>query len=990
MFSVPRLSRRFVRWTLVLALLVASYAAAGFWLVPRLAANALRETLSERYQRSARVAAVSFNPFSFELEIHGFSVPDADAGPLLSFERLYVNLGLISVLRGGLSFQAIAVDKPSTRVVRRANGTLNLADFMAEADERGDAEAPPRLWIDELVIRDGRATLVDLERPQPLTLQLGPITFQARSFSTRSEGNEYSLAVQSPRGEQLTWRGDFAVAPLASNGKFSLRNIQAQTLAEIAAERIPFQLTRGQVAADGSYALGSRGKDVQLRLDVARLLLESIGVRVRGEANDAVFSPSLTVSNIQLDLKAQTVSVEQVLAQGLQVAAVRGSTGELNLARLLPAAAPSLDDPPPTTQVKPWSITVPRVELRAADLKLEDQHTTQPARFQLAPLDLTVDGFASPTVEPLKIELVTRVNETGRFAAQGQLDLATLAGQFSLDASALPLPPAQPYLDAAVGFNLISGKANAKGTLDVSLTKGVHFAGQVGIDDLKTTDKELAEDFVKWTSLKLDGLDVQSEPLAVRIAEVSVTEPYARVAISETGATNIQDVLSPRHAQAPANDSAAPAPTAPPAEATALPIEIDLVRVNAGSVNFSDRSIKPNFETGIQTLSGTIKGLSARPDARADVQLEGQVDRYTPVKITGKVNYFAAVTYTDLRLAFRNLELTSLSPYSGKFAGYRIERGKLKVNLNYLVKKRRLDAKHKIVIDQLQLGDAVESPDATSLPVKLAIALLKDRNGVIDLDIPVSGNLDDPQFRVWPIIWQVVVNLLTKIVTSPFALLGSLFGAGEEISYVDFTPASSELSAATKAKLQTLTKALVERPALNLDLPLVIKPDVDGPALLELRWQAERERLARRKLGARANDAAALAKELTTPKDYRALLEAAYREAYGKKPAYPQPPAAAVPRPTPAPTIQDRKPPPTAAKAPPAYPDSEAIKWLEPKLRAKISIGPSDFEELARERAQQVQAVILDQTGIDPSRVFVITGDPLAPDAPLRMQLALH
>jgi hypothetical protein len=414
-----------------------------------------------------------------------------------------------------------------------------------------------------------------------------------------------------------------------------------------------------------------------------------------------------------------------------------------------------------------------------------------------------------------------------------------------------------------------------------------------------------------------------------------------------------------------------------------LPIEIEMVRIERGSVNFADLSIKPTFETGIQELSGMIKGLSARPDARADVQLAGQVDRYTPVKITGKVNYFAAVSYSDLHMAFRNLELTSMSPYSGKFAGYRIERGKLNVTLNYLVKNRKLDAKHKIIIDQLQLGEHVDSPDATSLPVKLGIALLKDRNGVIDLDIPVSGNLDDPKFKVWPIIWQVVINLFTKIVTSPFALLGSLFGASEEISYVDFGVGSSVLSAASKNKLQTLAKALNERPSLNLDLPLVAKPTVDGPALAEQYWRADRERLARRRLGARASNAASIAKLIGSPQDYRALLEDAYFETFHKKPVVPQPTAAAAAAPQLAASSR-------APKSEAPIPDNVANAWLEQQLKAKITIGGSDFDALARERAQKVQSIILDGTGIDPARVFVITAPPLAPDAPLRMQLALH
>ncbi|HET8936731.1 MAG TPA: DUF748 domain-containing protein, partial [Polyangiales bacterium] len=472
MFSVRHVSRRIVRWALAAVLAVACYAVFGFWVVPKLVAKTLRETLSERYHRNASLGAVSFDPFSFELELHDFAVPDADAGPLLSFDRLYLNLGLISVVRGGLSFQAIELDKPHARLVRRANGALNLADFAgAQEQESEDAKVPPRLWIDDLSIRDGRTTVVDRERPRPLTLELGPITFQVRKFSTRSDGNEYSLAVQSPRGEELSWRGDFGLTPLASHGKFSLRNIQARTLADIAADNIPFQLTRGQLAADGSYAFSSRGKDLQLTLDVSRLLLESIGVRVPGETNDAVFSPSLTVSNIQLDLKAQTVKVEHVLLERLQLAAVRDATGQLNLSRLLPAPEPN----PTPSQGKPWTITAPQLELRASDLKLEDRSTAQPAHFQLAPLDLTVSGFSSPTTEPVQLDLKTGVNEKGRFAAQGQLDLNTLTGHFALDATAIPLPPAQPYLDAAVGFNLNSGKMDVKGTLDASATQGLKF-----------------------------------------------------------------------------------------------------------------------------------------------------------------------------------------------------------------------------------------------------------------------------------------------------------------------------------------------------------------------------------------------------------------------------------------------------------------------------------------------------------------------------------
>jgi len=972
---VRPLSRLVVRFRVLLltaAVLLTAYAAAGFWWVPRLLTDGIEDVFRARYQRQARIGAITFNPFTFELQARDFAVPDSDGAVLLSFERLYVDASVVSLFRGGPTLRAIDLDRPRVRLVRRADGALNLSDF-AGPESSGAPDGPaPKLWIDDLSIHEGQATIIDRDRPQPLTRELGPITFQVRQFSTENDGSDYKLTVQAAHGEELSWRGTFGLTPLASQGKFSLRNIQVPTLSEIAADLVPFEVTRGQLAAEGSYAFGGRGKALSLRVEVAQLILSELGIRARGDARDMVTVPHLSVMRTQLDLNERTVKVAHVTIDQLQLSAARDASGQLDLQRLMPAAKA---DPEPQAE-NPWRIEAPDILLRAADLKLADRRASDTAHVRLSPLELSILGFTSPASGPLQIELKTGVNETGRLVTKGELSLMDLSGHFAIDASAIPLPPLQAYVDEAAAIYLKSGKAGFQGTLNVSAQRAVALEGRASIDELRTTDKELEEDFVKWSRLELNGLRVQTQPQALRIAEVVVSEPYARVIVGPRGGTNIQDVLSARAAQ----------PAAEEHDAAPMPIEIDSVRIDRGSMNFADLSLKPNFETGIQQLSGSIKGLSARPDARADVRLAGQVDRYTPVKITGKVNYFAAVSYTDLDMAFRNLELTSMSPYSGKFAGYRIERGKLNVTLNYLIKKRKLNAKHKIVIDQLQLGERVDSPDATSLPVKLAVALLKDRNGVIDLDIPVSGNLDDPKFKVWPIIWQVVGNLLTKVVTSPFALLGSLFGASEEISYVDFGSGSAALSPAAQNKLRTLAKALHERPALNLDLPLVVKPDVDGPALVEQYWRADRERLVRQRLGARASNADSIARLIGTPKEYRAVLEGAYRQAFGKKPVIP-PPKAAIATATPQMSAASSAPKATSQAA---VPDSVANAWLEQQLKARIAIGQSDYDALARERAARVQGIILDGTGIDPSRVFVITASPLAPDAALRMQLALH
>jgi uncharacterized protein involved in outer membrane biogenesis len=993
-------------------------------------------------------------------------LPDADGGPLLSFERLYVNLAWISALRLGLDFQAIAIDKPQLRVVRRAQGQINLEDLAPPADPMPDPQpdkqaAPPRLWIGEFAMRDGKATLVDLDRPTPLTLSLRPITFTLREFSTRSDGNAYVLAVQSTLGEQLNWRGTFGLAPLESRGTFSLDHLQAHTLAEIVAEQAPFEISGGELDLKGDYVFAERGKTLAIQANVPQLVINALGIRGRGEAQDALLIPRLTVTGTHIDVNAQTLTVEHVALEDAKLNVVRSKDGELNLERLIPREHGAESGGAPE---KPWHMSVPDLRIDRADISLLDRQPSHPARLRFAPLSIAVGGFSSPAQGPLAVRLETNVDETGHFVAQGELSLAALTGHFDLDANALPLTPLQPYLDDDSGLIIRTGRANLHGALTLGSEHALSFEGKAGIDELETADQVLGEDFINWRSLQLLGLRARSQPLSVEIAQIAVSEPYARVIIGRDHVTNLHDVLSPRNAEPPPPTAAGPTPTAAPASA-ALPIEIGIVRVDGGSLNFSDQSLKPNFTTGVEHLAGTIKGLSARPDARADVDLAGAVDRYTPVKIKGKVNYFAAVKHTKLHLNFKNVELTSFSPYSGKFAGYKIERGKLNLDLDYTIDDRRIEAKHRIVMNQLQLGESVASPDATSLPVKLAVALLKDRNGVIDLDLPVSGNMDDPQFKIGPILWKVVVNLLGKAVTAPFALLGSLFGGGDEISYIDFAPGSGVLDPNARAKLHTLAKALDARPALNLDVPLVTEPQADRAALADARWHAQIQARASQQLGARGKNRVAVAKLIATPSEYRSLLESIYRQAFGSRPTIPQPPPPAATATAPPPiaavvaprAVQPNGPghgavahqlqraaavaqpaaaAPTAAQptatasivpqsttagpvaaarpsakpvraqgpghgalghglssksAAPAIPDAYAIAWLERQLKTRINVSAPELDELAQERAQNVQSTLLDGSGIDPGRVFVISAPPLkAAKGPLRMQLALH
>jgi hypothetical protein len=880
--------------------------------------------------------------------------------------------------------------------VRRKDGRVNLLDLVPPPDPHAAPPTnpnapPPRLWIDEFTIRAGEATVIDLARAQPLTLAFHPIAFTLRNFSTRSEGNAYSLAAKSQREETLEWKGTFGLAPLASEGSFAIGHVHATTIADVGADQVPFVLSSGDIRLNGTYKLTEQGETVGLEAKLQELAIDSLGIRPRGADADLVTVPHLAITDTTFDLLAQTVTVGHVVLDKPRVTAVRSKEGHLNLLDLVPAApaAPAVPAATvaatPAAPVKPWAIAVPDIRVNAADLSLEDRTAAGFANFRVTPIDLSVADYATTGAKPLTVALTAVINETGHASVKGTLTPSPLSAHLTVAADSLPLASLQSYADAFTSIVFKSGTANATGTLALDASGAVQFEGTAGVDDLDTIDRQLEQDFLKWKSLKANGVRLKTAPFAVRVREIVLHEPYARLIIGANGITNIKEVLAPRAAAAQAAEIAAAqatkgAPAAEKADATevtlppqppgpALPVEIGIVRIDGGSMNFADFSIKPNFDTGIQELKGTVRGLSGRADARADIDLAGSVDKYAPVTITGKVNYLAAVKHLDLAAKFSNLELTNLTPYSGRFAGYAIERGKMTMDLHYKVEGRTIDAQHRIVINQLQLGDKVDSPEATSLPVKLAIALLKDRNGVIELDLPVSGSLDDPKFKLGPLVWKVVVNLIEKAVTAPFALLGKLFGGGEEMSYIDFPAGVSAIDDANRTKLASLVKALDARPALNLDVPLAFQPDADRAALVTSRWHDSLVAGARVRLGAHANDPGAVDRLLATPKDYRAVLDDAYRAAFGKK--------ADIPKPTP--------PPADAAAAAAAD-----VAWLEDALKARITVSQDDLDQLAQDRANSVQAVLLTNTGIDPGRVFVIAAKPLPAAPAVRMQLALH
>ena len=993
--------RAHLRWLATLAAVISLYALAGFVGMPRFVQHEVTRVFAETYGRDARLDHARFNPFTLEFEATGFSVAGAAAGPELAFERLYINFELASLWNRAWTFRGIALDQPYARLVRHRDGSINLVElFTRAAGASAPADQPaalPPLRIGAFQVDRGRIDFTDETTEQPFSTSLAPISFELDDFRTEGNANSFRLVSGSDLGAGFDFAGSLALDPVAARATLHLSRAPVTAFGDYLGSLLPIGLRAGEVDLQMDFAVAIPASGLAANFDVSRLSLSGLELLGAGQDSAWIF-PSILVADTHIDLVARSVEIGSIEVREPVMPVWRNSDG-LVAPGLQPAATASqpavalpMEGEQPAGSAPTWRVSIPSITIEDASVPFEDRTLEPAAALGIAVTQLTIEGFSQPATGPVT------ATATIESAAGGQLESrATVsAGRDALTAdwrvAGLELAPAQAYLDRDTDLLLDRGRVSGAGQLEVDglgRHPRVEVAGDLRIDGLHTRDRTLKQDFIKWKSLSLTQLSYGSSPASLSIKEVVAEEPYVRLILAASGVTNIESVLDPAAAAAKARQlasertgaldavargdgaGAATAATATTAPQPTMSTRIATVRVNAGELAFADYTLEPNFAIAVEQLQGTVEGMSSAPGALSTVALKGEVDRYAPAEITGQMNLLAADSFLDIAASFRNIELTAFNPYSGKFAGYRIDKGKLSIETRYKLDERRLEANHNIVINQLQLGDKVASPDAVSLPLKLAIALLKDSNSVIELDLPVSGSLDDPQFKLGPIIWKALLGLLTKAVTAPFALLGSLFGGGEDLSYVTFTPGSAGLDDAMTTKVDALRSALIARPALNLDIPATAVTGLDAQALTGQRLQQALQAVGKEPPASGTGQA-----WQSDRPEYLRRLKLLYRSDTGVRAQIPEPPAA-------------------TDHQPGVDPVEHEIAWLERALIASRVPTADEIEALGQARATAVRDLLLADGAVDPSRVFIVRGDEAAGDEPpgedagVRMTLSL-
>ncbi|PKM23504.1 MAG: hypothetical protein CVV09_20250 [Gammaproteobacteria bacterium HGW-Gammaproteobacteria-13] len=980
---------------------VALYSLLGFLILPGLGLRIANQQLAQYAEVPATLQRLQLNPFSLELSLWGLQIGEADQQQI-AFERLYANLQLDSLWSGVLHLADIELDKPHSEVLFGKDGRLNLTQlFKLPPSPQPAAEEPAGepfpLRIARIKLSGGNVHFQDLRPSEPIEFIYDDLNFELFNLSTLPDDNaDMSLVATGPTGGRIDWTGRISLVPISSSGSLKVTDGKLKAIWPYVRDAVPLVLEDGTVNLSSDYSL-NLAKGTELLLSNTQLSVSSFAIKSPAD-KPLLRLESLDISETSVDLAKQQVIVGKIRSQKLETWAAREADGQLDWQKLLasqpakpaPAPAPAPNEggagsaatepepakepSAPTTAEqsadletatagqpeepsKPWQVILRDVQLRDYQVHLADRAGGAEVKIDLAPLNLDLSNFDSLGTSPFALKLDTGVNKSGQIKADGQVQLTPTTAKLQVATRDIDLRLAQTYLSPFVRLELRSGKLGSDLAVDLQSVEPLAFSigGQAEINQLHTLDTLKERDFLKWQQVVVEGLDYQHGK-GLAIGQVKLQQPYVRFIINEDLTTNINDLLVPQAAGA--------TPAKAPAEKP-LPIRIGGISIKDGSANFADFSLRPNFATAIGQLNGQIGTLDNQSPKAASVDIKGKVDKYAPVSIKGKLTPFDPMNSLDIATSFKNVELTTLTPYSGKFAGFRIRKGRLNLDLHYQIEKGNLNAENKLLLEDLQLGEKVDSKDAMDLPIRLAVALLKDTKGNIEIQLPVQGNLNSPEFSVMPIVWQTLRNLVLRAAQAPFKFIGGLVSGGSnvDLSTVRFTAGEIELDADAQKALDTLASALKERPTLRLEVEGMSAQSSDGPPLAAARLEREYQNTWYKMLQRRGDDVPAEASELVVDEDDKAvLLEGIYRTRLKQ-----QPPAEWA-------ELEDEE---RSAK----MREGVLQSWAQSELLQR---------QLAQARAAEIKSYLVERGGLADERIYLLDVNIAQADADGRVATTLH
>jgi hypothetical protein len=725
---------------------------------------------------------------------------------------------------------------------------VTLADLALT--ERG--EKAPLLALQTIRLAGAHGDLVARELTVPeLALSRGRL---AATLSRDGTVNWQRLVVTPAAGPGAPAAGAAtppAVASEARPWRLAVDKIRVEEMALAFVDqsrRAPLAVDVADLTVDLSARLESGPAGLTGTADGVGVTLARIAVREAAAANTRLISlDQILLEGGRVDLGGRHVAVSRLAVTGGATTVVRAADGSIPLVTMLgPADQARPARPAPAVAARgraapasrPWTVALDKADLVGHRLALADQSVTPAVQLELTGIRTSVRALRSDGKKPVPFDASFRVTQGGRFTAKGRLAPDGTAADATLTVAQLALTPVQPYVARTAAVELRSGEVSTAGRLTYRAGRdraAVSYAGSVDIDRVNVVESAAGEPVVAWTSLHAAALRFGLAPDRLEMDEVRLTGLDGRLVIFQDKSVSLARLMKP--AGEPADTPPASAPPAAQSEpGPGFPVAIERVRIDESSMSFADLSLVLPFATRVHALNGVIVGLGSDPASRATMKLDGRVDEFGQLKVDGALSAFQPKVFTDISVIFRNVPMSTLTPYSATFAGRRIVSGTMSLDLQYKIDHSALVGENKVVVQQLQLGERVESPGAMRLPLDLAIAILSDAEGRIDIALPVRGNVDRPEFSYGQLIWQALVTVITRVATSPFRALAGLFGGdAEKLQTIIFEPGSDTVQPPERQKLQRVAEVLGKRTRLKLTVHGGWEAKADGEALRSLR-----------------------------------------------------------------------------------------------------------------------------------------------------------
>ncbi|MGG1949274.1 DUF748 domain-containing protein [Trinickia sp. NRRL B-1857] len=830
---------------------------------------------------------------------------------------------------GAASASASASSAAASSAPRAASAASSAAASASPAATESDKPAPLDLSIKHFALNDGNIALEDHVPERPVSLDLTGLTATLDDFSTQGAGQaRYAIRTALKQGGAIEANGTLGLAAKRADVQLKVDGLALPLAQPYLDSLTGARLADGTLGATLALNADWASSTTQLRVGAGELTLKSLKVTNAGAAKGAAPAVALAQGRVaikRVDLAARTADIERIEATGLTVSGTREKDGRVSLAELaqpphsLSAAAvaqrertshsqePAANGKAKSTKAAEsaqpgWRYRIGELVLKDGAADIDDEAAPHPAKLHLAPLQLDVRNITEDLSRPLAIKLEASLNGKGTLNVGGNVVPSPLDAALTVEANRLDLSPFEPYFGGSINAKIASAELNARGQVKAAIPKSgapsYSYRGFAALVDVRLLDRTNAAPLAGWGTLGIGGINARYDAhgLNLDIARVTFARFFGRVLLDPQGKLNLNDVLTQQREASNSNQTADKPKSStstvqvqthsPNTPSMPLHAHIGQVVLQQGHVNYTDDFVKPNYTADLVDITGKIGAFGTEVATPAPVDISASLADNGPIAIRGTANPLAAKPSLDLTASAHDVELKNLTPYALKYAGYPIEKGSLNVDLHYQLQNDQLTAQNHLVIDQLTFGDHVENATETHLPVRLAIALLKDSHGKIDVNIPVSGSLSNPQFSLGSVIWSAVKHLIERAVTAPFSLLANALGAGgdgtssaEHLQYISFAPGSATLTDSSRAKLDTLVKLLNEKPAVKLDLSGRADENVDIPGLR----LAYVDDLVRREK-AKATSVADASAVTVSPDEYHRYLTQAYKDADFKKP----------------------------------------------------------------------------------------------------------